>query len=178
MNCKDYEPLLSAYLDRELSAEDQREVGRHLESCRDCQRESKSLLSVKEILRSQPMPALPREVLAEIEARTIFHRPWWERSFPFLAIERSSDPASEERHPRGRSNPRLIAHRWAPAALALAAALGAWALLRHHQTALRGAPLDVVIKPVTPGHEHTRVVLRRNSSSEESQDCRDSPRGC
>jgi len=43
MNCQDYRDLLSAYLDRELHAENQRDVASHLASCAACRQDLSSL---------------------------------------------------------------------------------------------------------------------------------------
>src|SRR5207244_2922183 len=78
----------SAHLDRELRSEEQGEVARHLAACSPCQRERSSLLLLKEELRRQALPAIPANLIAEIESRTVFRmrwretlRPWWIPTF-------------------------------------------------------------------------------------------------
>ena len=117
MICQDVEPLLSAYLDRELHADERSEVMRHLAACTPCRTEISALLSLKERLRAQPMPSIPVDLVAEIEARTVLRIPWW-RQIPVPGL-------------------------WAPA-LAAALALGVWAALFFHARP-RNVPLSIPI---------------------------------
>jgi len=89
--CQMIRDLLSGYLDRELRPEDQKEVQRHLTTCAACRTEERAILQLKETLRGVPMPGMPRDVLAAIEAETILKARWWEsdvfqrRWFPLMA---------------------------------------------------------------------------------------------
>lgn len=143
MTCDDYQPLLSGYLDRELRAEDTKEVGRHLGECSSCREEFKTLVQLKEALRSQSLPGIPADLVAEIEAQTI------DRPIPVSA-----------------GFFRML--RWSP--VAIAAAVGAWLLLRSHAQVTGGVPAQVVQQPAPVlMSTHTLVV---------KQACEDMPRGC
>jgi len=115
MECKDFEGLLSAYLDRELKLEDQKEVGRHLEACGRCQAELQALLSVKERLRAQSLPSIPADLVAEIESQTVYRpRAWGDR-------------------------------RWWIPVLALAGAAAGWSLFEFHKPVVPGVPLTIPV---------------------------------
>jgi hypothetical protein len=61
MLCKRYEIMLSAYLDGELSAAQEKLVASHLEQCPDCQAEMAALTKVKGACRELPTPTPCRE---------------------------------------------------------------------------------------------------------------------
>jgi predicted anti-sigma-YlaC factor YlaD len=121
MTCKEIQKLLSAYLDRELSEADQNEVAHHVDACARCQAEKKSLLTIKEVLRRQPMPAIPADLIARIEEETVFKPRWWELS--------------------------VVRRLWIPALAGLAAAAG-WLFLRHEPRVHQGPPLEMVNQPM------------------------------
>jgi anti-sigma factor RsiW len=114
MNCVQVRPLLSAYLDRQLHAWEKSAVAAHSESCSDCQREIRSLIELKNVLRGQPLPGLPAAVCAKIQQQTTRPVPrlewlslrWW---VPTLALAtaaagwltlRWTDQFLDQRHER------------------------------------------------------------------------------
>jgi len=144
MNCQDYQELLSAYLDRELSQEDQKDVAHHLESCAVCLGEMKALLAIKEQVRGVHLPSMPADLVAQIESQTLFRAPWWEK-----------------------------ARIWGVPALALAAALGVWALLYMRTAAGPRVPpnMPVARLPVEQmPAEHPLVAWHTNSDSDTTKD--------
>ena len=56
MTCKETQELISAYLDRQLAPADLSEVRLHLEVCAACRAEERSVLELKEALRTVKMP--------------------------------------------------------------------------------------------------------------------------
>jgi len=106
--------LLSAYLDRELSSADQKEVQLHLTGCASCREEERSILALKETLRTVKMSGLPADVVAAIENETIQKPRWWETNF--------------------------FQRPWIPIAAGMgAAAVAGWLFVRSHMTPV-GAP--------------------------------------
>jgi len=140
MNCPEYQDMLSAYLDRELPQEDHKEVARHLESCAACQGELSSLLAIKEKLRGTHLPSMPADLIAQIETQTLFRAPWWEK-----------------------------AKVWGVPALALAAALGTWAILSLRTLSAPHLPPTIPVaqlpKPQASG-EHPVVAWHTPSDSD------------
>jgi anti-sigma factor RsiW len=64
--CQDVVPLLSAYLDDDLSLDRTGEVAAHLRSCADCSRYLSQLAATVAALRDLPEPSLPPSVLARL----------------------------------------------------------------------------------------------------------------
>lgn len=153
MTCADYQPLLSAYLDREVSPEDQREVARHLAECSTCTEELHALLALKETLRAHPLPSMPGDLLAEIEAQT-------------LDREESS------------LRPRLMMRPWIYGIGVSAAALGAWMLWNAQHTARPQPPVEVVQQAPAAIQVHAQLATHAVSRAEDGQACQDQPRGC
>ena len=56
MTCERWEPLLSLYLDGELSASDVSPLERHLESCERCREELASFRELSGVLSTDPEP--------------------------------------------------------------------------------------------------------------------------
>ncbi len=92
MDCKEVRPLIDAYVDRELSASEAREVEAHLEQCAECRRESEAVLGISravhqaayhrapESLRSRIVAALPQTMPApEAEAKPERNAAWQPR---------------------------------------------------------------------------------------------------
>ena len=133
MTCKETQEFLSAHLDRQLAPADLREVRLHLDTCAACRAEEKSLLTLKETLRTLSMPAIPIELVAAIENETIFKPRWWETD--------------------------LFRQRWAPVLLGAAMGLGTWIFLQRdqnprqaaHPAVLAAAP-SVSTSPVVAMH--------------------------
>jgi hypothetical protein len=60
---------LSEYLERELPAAERAQIGAHLESCGDCDRELNELSATVSLLRGLPEPALPPGIGAAVMQR-------------------------------------------------------------------------------------------------------------
>ncbi len=75
--------LLSAYLDGEVSTEDQSAVEEHLEGCRACTEDLRTLRQTVELLHTLPAVA-PRRSFTLRHLATEERRPWWAWSFPYL----------------------------------------------------------------------------------------------
>jgi len=140
MKCEDVKDLLSAYLDRELPEADRLEVSAHVDACARCTAEKQSLLSLKETLRAEPMPRLPAEVIARIEAETLWKPRWWQRA--------------------------EFRRRALPAFVGLAAAAAAFSFWKTHQTPVQSPPLQIV-QPVVP---QERIALHRRDGNTSNQD--------
>ncbi len=138
MTCHEYQELLSAYADRALHIEEQTAVARHLDDCDACRRELQATLTLKEHLRAQTMPRLPRHVIAAIEAETIFKA-------NILGQWRS----------------------WWMPALTLTAALGAWTFTHLHKPAAPGTPLNLPVaqRPSAPAEKEQLLVMHRSTPS-------------
>jgi anti-sigma factor RsiW len=129
MTCHDVEPLLSAYVDQELPADDFRTLSRHLALCQSCAGQRDALSGVKSVLHAQPRPSLPPDIRAAIRARTsgasIPERgssplKWWIPTLVFAAAAGSGlvSYLYKARSP-GRPAAELIVQQPAPAPLAL-----------------------------------------------------------
>lgn len=116
MNCRYVQSRLSAYLDCELSGQEQQQIRSHLEQCIECSLELESLRSTKKLLRQMPVviPARgPEQVLLRIRQATpaprrtfVFRwggRRWWHYAGGFALVasfllwnqsELTSDPAT------------------------------------------------------------------------------------
>ena len=66
MNCHRVQKLLSSYLDQELSAEERREIRRHLFGCSPCSRLCDELTLIKDSLESLEPPAISRDILKKV----------------------------------------------------------------------------------------------------------------
>jgi len=121
MTCKQTQTLLSAHLDRDLKNDELSEVRLHLETCAACRAEEQALVALKETLRGVAMPAIPVDLIAAIEAETIFKPQWWETV--------------------------AFRQRWAPLLIGTAAAVGGWFFLRGHSDVQRGIPIQMVVAP-------------------------------
>lgn len=155
MTCNDYQPLLSAHLDRQLSWIEQKAVAAHLSTCQGCQEESNAILSLKERMRRYSLPSMPAELRTQIESLT-----------------RPSATLSLGERARGEAR-RL----WLPAFAGVAAAVGAWLFIRQHQTPIHSAPVEVVAQP-TQIQEHPRMAMHQDPNSLSAQGCEDKPVGC
>jgi predicted anti-sigma-YlaC factor YlaD len=121
MTCKETQELISAYLDRQLAPADISEVRLHLTTCAACRAEEHAVLQLKETLRTVKMPSIPADLLASIEAETIFKPRWWETG--------------------------VYERRWAPVALSLLVGLGAW-LFMHYKIPLGLSSEKIALSPV------------------------------
>ena len=148
MTCKETQDLLSAYLDRQLTPADLSDVRLHLETCAACRAEEHSLLQLKEALRNRARcRAMPADLVAAIEAETIFKPRWWEL------------PAFQ---------------RWAPALMGLAIGLGAFFFCatpgrRCAQARRRSPPVPQFRPPRSSPCTATRNRTRPKSFTETKQ---------
>ena len=69
MNCHCVQTLLSPFIDRELNAEESRELRRHLFTCPECELEYKELLQVKSLLENITPEEYEFDPLASLHAR-------------------------------------------------------------------------------------------------------------
>ncbi len=151
MTCNEYQELLSAYLDRELPEADQKEVSAHVDRCAACKAEMNALLAIKEQLRSQSLPSIPADLIAQIEAQTILAPRWWEKWSPF-AKSVSGDTGLR---PSGEG----WWVQWGIPTLAIAAALGVWAVLHTHQGLRPGLPATIpIVQRLPTPSEQPRMV--------------------
>ena len=81
MNCRYVQSRLSAYLDFELSGDEQQLVRSHLEECIECSCEFESLRRTKQLLRQMPMVKPhtgPEQVLLRVrQTQHLTVRPAW-----------------------------------------------------------------------------------------------------
>ncbi|MEA2576052.1 MAG: hypothetical protein QOH93_3350, partial [Chloroflexia bacterium] len=59
MNCGEVRPLISAYLDGEVTPEERRSVERHLASCEECRHVLAEYRAIGSDLRALPVPVPP-----------------------------------------------------------------------------------------------------------------------
>lgn len=69
MNHSEIRARLSEYLERDLPGEERVQIGAHLESCSDCERELRELRDTVSLLRGLPEPALPPGIGPAVMAR-------------------------------------------------------------------------------------------------------------
>jgi len=74
MNCKGVQPLLSAYLDRELSGDEMLDIRAHLSECRECQFEADNLRSLKRLLMGMEAPEPPIDFESRLVASVMHPR--------------------------------------------------------------------------------------------------------
>src|SRR5687768_17426340 len=67
MNCQQVIPLLSAFHDGELPADQREAVMDHLVDCSDCQAELASLKSLSGLIRHSPPPEPPAALVRKVE---------------------------------------------------------------------------------------------------------------
>ncbi len=103
MNEHDEGQLLSAYLDGELSADENARVKVHLDGCPGCRVDLEGLRHAKHLLAAAPRRAMPPELIADLN-------------------ERLEAPTLADRLFAWRRSPRVMVPAGAFAALALAAA--------------------------------------------------------
>lgn len=69
--CQSVQDLLSAYLDGELTSEEQTFVSTHLQSCEDCQAEYQQLLQLKQAFANMPEVSLPEYFAADLHQKLL-----------------------------------------------------------------------------------------------------------
>ncbi|TCL62977.1 putative zinc finger protein [Hydrogenispora ethanolica] len=89
MNCHYVQSLISAFIDRELDADEKRELRRHLISCSECNVEYQDIQKIKTCLENlipesydfDPMIALRSRLVSEANEfiPTSLHLLWWGR---------------------------------------------------------------------------------------------------
>ncbi len=117
MNCPEARPFFSAYLDRELPQPENAEVALHALSCPACQKDLRSLLQVRTLLRQLPVLSMPGDLKQTIRQAT-------------------AAPGS------GGFSQAL---RWWVPPLALAGALGVWLLWQARHTTPRSLTLESLV---------------------------------
>jgi len=75
--------LISAYLDKELSASEAAHVATHLASCTDCRAHLTSLRATKSIFAACGRRALPPDLIIQLE-HSLTPRPWLQFSSAFM----------------------------------------------------------------------------------------------
>jgi anti-sigma factor RsiW len=68
LTCGMADRLLSAYVDGELQREEAKALAYHLAFCEDCLQEVRDLERTKQVLISEPKPAMPEEMAPDVEA--------------------------------------------------------------------------------------------------------------
>ncbi|MGE5550170.1 MAG: anti-sigma factor family protein [Bacteroidota bacterium] len=96
MNCQKASSLLSAYLDRELSPEERRQLRLHLMGCSECTEEMRELEELKATLSYLSVPAIPSVIPwlraqlaanAPAEAPVLaWQQPWFRRTCAVAAL--------------------------------------------------------------------------------------------
>lgn len=71
MNCQHAQNLISSFIDRELSAEETRELRKHLFSCSECENEYQELLHIKEFLENVIQEPLDFDPLKNLHSRLV-----------------------------------------------------------------------------------------------------------
>src|SRR5689334_18972477 len=87
MKCAQALPLLSGYMDQELTVDEMRRVAAHLESCRSCEAELRRLEQTQSLLGTLASPHPPEGFWAETYERLERSHPrllplWQRLSFP------------------------------------------------------------------------------------------------
>jgi hypothetical protein len=67
MNCRELQPLYSAYLDGAVSGREMREISLHLESCTKCDRAYKSLAATQKLVSSLGRKPAPPELTLRLQ---------------------------------------------------------------------------------------------------------------
>ena len=129
--CAGFAEDLSALLDGELLPERERALRAHVDGCEDCTERLAALARVDLALASAPLPALPDDLRARLDARIAREKP---------QVRPRADAAARRTAPRTR-------RRWlgAPAlglAAAAAAALALYLALRPGEATRSGAPIE------------------------------------
>ncbi len=71
MNCQHTQNLISSFIDHELSADETRELRRHLFTCSECENEYQELLHIKEILENVIQEPLEFDPLKNLHSRLV-----------------------------------------------------------------------------------------------------------
>lgn len=71
MNCSDFQPLISAKLDKELTPEEEKILARHLKTCANCAILAKELEDLRIIYSSWENVQIPVELEKQILNRTV-----------------------------------------------------------------------------------------------------------
>ncbi len=103
MNCEAVNELLAAYLDKEVTPEEQRQIEAHLSTCEKCQEELRLLASTREELRqalsakaagAEPFPQAWDSVRQRITTKpslweqfsSVLNRPVWRAAIPIVLV--------------------------------------------------------------------------------------------
>lgn len=71
MNCQHTQNLISSFIDHELSAEETRELRKHLFTCSECENEYQELLHLKEFLENVVQEPLDFDPLENLHSRLL-----------------------------------------------------------------------------------------------------------
>ncbi|NLY89786.1 MAG: zf-HC2 domain-containing protein [Firmicutes bacterium] len=90
MNCHRVQKLLSSYLDQELSAEERREIRKHLFACAPCSRLCDELTLIKDSLEGLEPPAIGGDFLRKVhlyrEGRLLQETFLWGKRLAMAAV--------------------------------------------------------------------------------------------
>lgn len=94
MNCKGVQPLLSAYLDRELDGNEMLDIRAHLAECEECRLEAEALKSLKRFLGGVETPEVPEGLEERLVANVLRSKPEpvreparrWRGAFVFAGV--------------------------------------------------------------------------------------------
>ncbi|HEY0868666.1 MAG TPA: zf-HC2 domain-containing protein, partial [Fimbriimonas sp.] len=75
MTCRNIQPLLSAYLDRELGGDEMLDIRSHLRDCEECRFELENLVNLKRLLTGLEAPETPAGFEERLLATVIQDRP-------------------------------------------------------------------------------------------------------
>jgi predicted anti-sigma-YlaC factor YlaD len=74
MKCTNIEPMISGFLDNELTQQEQQRVQIHLDSCESCAQEFKQLQGLKEQIASLEYPTIDSAELEKLEQDLLANR--------------------------------------------------------------------------------------------------------
>lgn len=95
MNCYRVQTLLSAYIDRELEIEEQRELRNHLFRCQSCETEYRSLVILKQAMGSLYAPAPPGDTVYLFKQQLAGSMSYtYERHMPFYLLRHAAMTAA------------------------------------------------------------------------------------
>ncbi len=67
MNCEEFRDKISALIDGELPEEERKEMLAHRTACAECDRYATEIEHVDEVLRAEPLPDLPPELVEKLK---------------------------------------------------------------------------------------------------------------
>lgn len=163
--CESVRPLLGAYLDEEIPAEERERVELHLALCSDCQEELESARKVRQVLQTLPEVEPPLYLRARIYA-SIEKKPLFVRRFA-LGFATLAAAASLVFF-------ALPIHRTTPSPTAPIIAQRTVPSLPSHAQSLPAKPMRVAVKPAEKASvpsqvKPTRTVIPTITSQQKEQ---------